>query len=91
MNNNFIEYTEKAEILKLLAHPVRLCIVKGLLEIDSCNVSYMQECLQIPQSTISQHIQKLKLGRIVEGTRNGVEINYQVCNETVIKLITALF
>lgn len=91
MNNNFKEYDEKAEILKVLAHPVRLCIVKGLLEKGECNVTYMQNCLEIPQSTLSQHIQKLRTAKIIEGTRNGLEINYKICNPLVIKLIEVLF
>lgn len=91
MNNNFEEYNEKAEILKVLAHPVRLCIVKGLLEKGECNVTYMQNCLEIPQSTLSQHIQKLKAAKIIEGTRNGLEINYRICNPLAVKLIKVLF
>lgn len=91
MTNNFKEYDDKAEILKVLAHPVRLCIVKGLLEKGECNVTYMQNCLEIPQSTLSQHIQKLRTAKIIEGTRNGLEINYKICNPLVIKLIQVLF
>jgi hypothetical protein len=45
MENNFTKYTQIAEMLKVLAHPVRLCIVKGLLDAGECNVTYMQECL----------------------------------------------
>ena len=51
---------EKAMILKVLSHPIRLCIIKGLLDKGSNNVSFMQECLDIPQSTLSQHLSKLK-------------------------------
>ncbi len=91
MDKNFIKYNEKAELLKVLAHPVRLCIVKGLLEVETCNVSHMQDCLGLPQSTISQHIQKLRAAGIIEGTRNGLEINYRVCNPMVVKLIEVLF
>ncbi|AND83671.1 metalloregulator ArsR/SmtB family transcription factor [Clostridium tyrobutyricum] len=91
MNKNFKDYTEKAEILKVLAHPVRLCIVRGLLEKGQCNVSYMQDCLEIPQSTLSQHIQKLRTAGIIKGTRNGLEINYKVCNPMVVRLIQVLF
>ena len=32
MNYDAKKLNEKAELLKVLAHPVRLCIVKGLLE-----------------------------------------------------------
>lgn len=91
MKTDFNEYNEIAEILKAISHPVRLCIVKGLLGKGTCNVSYMQECLNIPQSTISQHLQKLRAAKIIEGTRNGLEINYYVTNPIVNKLIEALF
>jgi ArsR family transcriptional regulator len=91
MDKNFMKYNEKADILKTLAHPVRLCIVKSLLETGSHNVSYMQDCLEIPQSTLSQHLQKLRTAGIIEGSRNGLEINYKICNPLVIKLINVLF
>ncbi|MBE6066372.1 MAG: winged helix-turn-helix transcriptional regulator [Clostridium lundense] len=91
--NNYNEelFKEKAELLKALAHPVRLCIVKGLLENGGCNVTHMQNCLNAPQSTISQHLQKLRSLGIIKGERNGLEINYTVANPLVGKLVEALF
>lgn len=91
MDNHFKSYTEAAEILKALAHPVRLCIVRGLLEKEHCNVSYMQECLNLPQSTVSQHLQKLRSVGIVETDRNGLEVNYSIKDEKVRKLIGIFF
>lgn len=91
MEGNYANYTEIAELLKVLAHPVRLCIVKGLIEKGECNVTYMQSCLDTPQSTTSQHLQKLRAAGIVEGKRNGLEINYRVCNVKVYELIKTLF
>jgi DNA-binding transcriptional ArsR family regulator len=91
MDNNFKAYQETAEMLKALAHPVRLCIVRGLLEKKQCNVTYMQECLELPQSTVSQHLQKLRSLGIVEAERSGLEVNYQLANERVIKLVRHLF
>jgi len=73
---------EKAEKLKAIAHPYRLCIIKGLME-NSCNVSKIQECLKLPQSTVSQHLSKLKSVGIVRGERNGLEICYSVVDEDV--------
>lgn len=90
MNNNFKSYTEAAEMLKALAHPVRLCIVKGLLEKKECNVTYMQECLNLPQSTVSQHLQKLRSLGIVDTRRNGLEVNYTVADERVKELVRIL-
>ncbi|KZL91388.1 transcriptional repressor PagR [Clostridium magnum DSM 2767] len=77
-------------MLKVLAHPVRICIVKGLLDKGECNVSHMQNCLDAPQSTISQHLQKLRTAGIIEGRRNGLEIYYSVCNEKVAELINVI-
>ncbi|MDO7907686.1 metalloregulator ArsR/SmtB family transcription factor [Paenibacillus sp. JX-17] len=88
MNSNFKAYNQTADILKAIAHPVRLCILRGLIEKGSCNVSYMQECLELPQSTVSQHLQKLRSLGIVESERNGLEINYSVKDEKVKQLIT---
>lgn len=88
MENNFKAYNETADILKALAHPVRLCIVRGLLEKGTCNVSYMQECLDIPQSTVSQHLQKLRTMGIVQTERNGLEVNYSVVDPRVKMIIT---
>ncbi|BCS54347.1 helix-turn-helix transcriptional regulator [Geobacter sp. SVR] len=83
--------TSKAELLKAVAHPVRLCIVRGLLEQGECNVNTIQSCLQIPQSTISQHLGKLRDAGIIKGNRQGVEIFYKVVNEDLKKVIAALF
>jgi ArsR family transcriptional regulator len=91
MNVDFAQYTSIAETLKVLAHPVRLCIVKGLIEKGGCNVSHMQTCLDVPQSTVSQHLQKLRTAGVIEGIRNGLEINYKVCDEKTVKLIELLF
>ncbi|AWZ47373.1 ArsR/SmtB family transcription factor [Hathewaya limosa] len=90
MDGNFKKYEQDAELLKVLAHPVRLCIVNGLLNKGKCNVSKMQECLQIPQSTVSQHLQKLKAAGIIAGQRNGLEVSYIVSNERVKEVVKAL-
>ncbi|MEO3944281.1 metalloregulator ArsR/SmtB family transcription factor [Gorillibacterium sp. CAU 1737] len=90
MNNDFTPYVSTAEMLKALAHPVRLCIVRGLLQKKECNVSYMQECLDLPQSTVSQHLQKLRSVGIVQTERNGLEIKYTIADERVKQLVSLL-
>ena len=85
------KYNEIAEVLKALAHPMRLCIVRGLIEKDGCNVCHMQECLGMPQSTTSQHLQKLRSAGIISGRRKGLEVTYQVCDQRVVELIKLLF
>jgi ArsR family transcriptional regulator len=83
-------YQAEAELLKVLAHPVRLCIIAGLLHGGSCNVSHMQECLRVPQSTLSQHLQKLRMAGIVAGERNGTEICYHVCSRPAARIVETI-
>ncbi|KAA9004228.1 winged helix-turn-helix transcriptional regulator [Paenibacillus spiritus] len=90
MESNFEAYHRSADLLKALAHPVRLCIVRGLVEQGSCNVSHMQECLELPQSTVSQHLQKLRSLGIVETDRSGLEVHYSVKDEKVKQIIKIL-
>lgn len=84
------ELTDYAELLKALSHPIRLYIVKNLCLHGCCNVTNMQNCLKMPQSTVSQHLCKLKSSGIVEGKRKGTEIVYGVVHpdaERIIKLL----
>lgn len=90
MDSNYKQYEEVAEFLKVLAHPVRICIVKNLLEKGCCNVTNMHSCLGMPQSTISQHLQKLKSIGIIKGERNGLEIVYEVVDKRVEGIIKSL-
>ena len=85
------ENEQAAGILKALAHPVRLCMVRGLMERGRNNVSYMESCLDVSQSGISQHLSKLKAAGIVLGTREGNEIYYELCNEQVKEIVEVLF
>ncbi len=87
MNTNVKAYEQAAELLKALAHPIRLCIVRGLIGKGSCNVSYMQECLGLPQSTVSQHLQKLRAAGIVVTSRSGLEVHYSVPDAKVQALV----
>ena len=65
--------------------------MRGLLEKKGCNVTHMQECLNAPQSTISQQLQKLRAVGIVRGVRNGLEVTYQVCDPRIAEIIRILF
>ncbi|MFT5871659.1 MAG: putative transcriptional regulator [Clostridium sp.] len=91
MNTDFQQYEEISDLLKAIAHPVRICIIRGLMNKGCCNVSYMQDCLGLPQSTVSQHLQKLKSLGIIKGERNGLQINYKICNETIINVINSIY
>ncbi|MEC0038470.1 metalloregulator ArsR/SmtB family transcription factor [Bacillus cereus] len=78
MKEEMKKYEEVTEVLKILAHPVRLSLVEIMLTKGPTNVTTMYEKLQMPQSTISQHFTKLKVAKIITGTRKGLEIYYEV-------------
>lgn len=81
---------EAADILRALAHPVRLCIIRRLLREGSCNVSYMQECLGAPQSTVSQHLGKLRQAGLIRGERSGLEVTYRLKDARAARVLQAL-
>ena len=85
------ELARAAEMLKALSHPVRLCIVRGLWQSGGCNVAHMQQCLEAPQSTISQHLAKMRAVGIIEGERNGLEVVYRLKSRAVEQLLEGLF
>jgi ArsR family transcriptional regulator len=87
---NGSKFIQKSELLKAISHPIRLCIVKGLMEKES-NVTNIQECLNLPQSTVSQHLFKLKVAGIIKGKRKSLEISYRVINDDIRKIIRILF
>ena len=79
-------FTEEAEILKVLGHPIRLKIVVGLCARE-CNVKHIWECLGLPQATVSQHLALLKNKGVIEGKRDGVEVHYSVIHPLARKLV----
>lgn len=83
------KYEDPAKLLKALAHPTRLCIVAGLMN-GSCNVNKMKDCLDLPQSTVSQQLAILRSQGIVDGARNGTEVYYRVTNEKAKQLVKVL-
>lgn len=79
--------SEKAEILKTIAHPVRLCILAMLIKEQESNVTDIQCCLDVPQPSISQHLSKLKSAGILTSERNGTEIIYKISNKEVKNIV----
>jgi ArsR family transcriptional regulator len=79
-----------AEVLKTMAHPVRLCILTKLCVDGRCNVGSLQGCLDVAQPTISQHLAKLKAANIVESERSGNEIFYEVTKPFVQSIVETI-
>lgn len=91
MGENIDLYPKKAELLKALAHPVRLQIVRGLLKEGCRNVTCMEQRLGQSQSSISQHLAKLKAAGVVRARRSGNEVYYEAASPEVAQCIAVLF
>lgn len=82
-------YTRWADILKTIGHPIRIRIIETLLGSDKC-VSNIWGCLELPQSTVSQHLSLLRTKGIVQNERCGSKVKYSITDrriEEIIKLI----
>lgn len=84
-----MDYIKQGELLKALAHPVRLKMVEGLLG-HECHVDKMVRGLGLPQSTVSQHLGVLKNKGIVQVRKEGVKTCYKVVHPVVADIIKAL-
>lgn len=79
-------FEEMSDVLKAMAHPARLQIVAGLKK-DGCNVTEIMKKLDLPQSTISQHLKTLKQAGIIKGKREGTKVCYTVIHEWAIEIL----
>jgi ArsR family transcriptional regulator, arsenate/arsenite/antimonite-responsive transcriptional repressor len=75
--------------LKALAHPSRLQIIENL-DKNGCNVNKLAEDLNIPQSTISQHLGILKKINIVSAKKDGYNTCYKVKDKRVYRILKIL-
>jgi len=82
-------FGEEAELLRTMGHPIRLNILKLLLEDDAC-VKNIWGCLEIPQATISQHLAILKHKGIVTARREGAMVRYSVSDPKVRNILKAM-
>lgn len=87
---NYHDFDESAEFLKVIGHPVRLCILRGLRKNKALNVQNMQCGLDLPQSTVSSHLAKLRAYGVVDTTKNGTEVLYEIKDERVYRILDLL-
>ncbi len=85
-----LDYQERSELLKALAHPARLRIVHSLLRGGCRNVRCLEAHMGISQSGISQHLQRLRAAGVVTAERSGNEVYYRASSRQVAALMAAL-
>ncbi len=67
-----------AEILRAVAHPLRMKILEFVDKHKTINVNKIYNTLKLEQSITSQHLRILRLAGIVETNRDGKFIYYTI-------------
>lgn len=75
-----------ARIFRALAHPVRIRLLRLLLEGDCC-VSEAEARLKISQPNVSQHLKILKTAGLIAGRRRGAKICYEVTDPRIERIL----
>lgn len=73
-------------MFKALAHPIRLKIVKKLINGELC-VCDLNEDVDFTQSNLSQHLKILKDANILIQRRDGLKILYSIKNPEILDVI----
>jgi len=78
-----------AEVLRVLAHPVRMKLIELLLDGDFA-VGELAEAVEQAPAAVSQHLNLMKARGIVEAERRDRQVYYRVVNENAIHMIECL-
>lgn len=79
-----------AELLKLLSNQHRLLILCHLIDGELC-VSDLEQRLAISQSSLSQHLARLREQNIVEFRKQSTTVYYRVADPNVEKVLGTLY
>jgi len=81
-----VDEVDAATLFHALAHPIRLRILRLLLERETRPCGDLVNSLPVAQSTVSQHLKVLKSAGIVSDSSDGPRRQYHFRNETKDKL-----
>ena len=70
-----------AKLIKAMAHPARIAILRELVQRDSCICGDLVEVIPLAQSTISQHLKALKDVGLIKGEIDGPTVCYCINSE----------
>ncbi len=75
-------------LFKALAHPARLAILKYLAETRVCITGDISEELPLSRTTVNQHLKELKNAGLIQGTVDGVKVNYCLNPEKITEMVS---
>ena len=74
------ELQELADFARVISNPARLAILQYLAETKTCISGDISDQLPLSRTTVSQHLKELRDAGLIQGTIDGVKINYCLCN-----------
>jgi ArsR family transcriptional regulator len=75
-----------AELAWAVAHPIRVRILRLLMQKDACVCGELVELLPVAQSTVSQHLKIMKDAGLIRGEVDGPKVCYCVDPDGLKKL-----
>jgi ArsR family transcriptional regulator len=81
---------EFARLAKALGHPVRVAILRRLIERGECVCGQIVSELPLAQATVSQHLRVLKDAGLIQGEVDGPRVCYCANPDAVRRLETLL-
>ena len=88
INNEKLQVS--SEVLRALAHPLRMQILDFIDKYNKINVNKIYNTLNLEQSITSQHLRILRLAGLVDTHRDGKFIYYSVNYDKVAQSISAI-
>ncbi|WP_353483587.1 metalloregulator ArsR/SmtB family transcription factor [Haliscomenobacter sp.] len=79
-----------SELLRALAHPLRLQIIEFIDQSDAINVNKIYNTLKLEQSITSQHLRVLRTTDLVSTEREGKFIHYRVDYDKIDQTVKAI-
>lgn len=76
-----------AEILGMLSDPTRIKIVLALQQATELSVNSLAEMVGRRPSSVSQHLAKMRLVRMVTTRQEGTSVLYQLTDEHAVSLV----
>ncbi|MCB0617849.1 MAG: helix-turn-helix transcriptional regulator [Saprospiraceae bacterium] len=81
---------ESSELLRAVAHPLRLRILEFIDQNDTINVNKIYNTLKLEQSITSQHLRVLRLADLVRTERDGKFIHYSINYDKLSTMVKAI-
>ncbi|MCB0561940.1 MAG: helix-turn-helix transcriptional regulator [Lewinellaceae bacterium] len=89
--NTELERLEQySEVLRAIAHPIRLAIISLLKDGEPLSVTDIHDQLQIEQAAASHHLKILRYNGILQARREGRYIYYLLSDETYPQILELL-